>query len=423
MPTRVPKTLLQTASLTPATFQAAVFTPQKEDMSLLQRSMATLDERKENTDKQRAAIRAALGQVKLNAAEDEWKNNYINRISQKIDNAAQFGDYSTALEVATNLAAEATTSPELLGRVRANEQYEKEVQTQQARRDKGEISQATYKWWMKNNPYTYTDTYDNNGNIVGGSVYEPEFRPVNDINWASTAMAAFKLITPYKRTTATDGSTSVTNNTGESLTRGGKSYQSGESISTSGHSSQSQEKITKEQIIGSIEELLKATPDGYKQAEQAYDVALDEFNDLVEQYNNAIRQDPNSNQAKILGQKLDARKQLMYRNGSPIDYKEYYARMVTDNLFAQNLAYDWRTTSSGGSNAYSLSDSGNGGGRRHGIGLTGGYDYSRPQPYGSVSWYAPHTRQQTNTNLSQQQVAVSASNIVTSFEQQNNKKK
>ena len=42
------------SGFTPATFQAGVFTPQKEDMSLLQRSLATLDERKERTDQQRA---------------------------------------------------------------------------------------------------------------------------------------------------------------------------------------------------------------------------------------------------------------------------------------------------------------------------------------------------------------------------------
>ena len=41
------------SGFTPATFQAGVFTPQKEDMSLLQRSLATLDERKEKTDPRR----------------------------------------------------------------------------------------------------------------------------------------------------------------------------------------------------------------------------------------------------------------------------------------------------------------------------------------------------------------------------------
>lgn len=344
------------SGFTPATFQAGVFTPQKEDMSLLQRSLQTLDERKERTDQQRAAIMSAIGKLNLNAAEDKWKYDYANRIGAQIDSAAQFGDYSTALETATRLAGEAITSPEVTGRVRANEQYEKEVQTQQARRDRGDISQATYNWWMKNNPYKYQDTYDDNGNIVGGSIYEPSSRPVNDINWASTAMAAFKMITPYKNSVSRQGSSSVTNNSGESVTRGKVTAKPGEAIGSSGSSSQSQEKVTKEEIIANMEEMLKATPDGYRQAEQAYDVAMDEFNDMVSQYNALIEENPNSEKAKDLAQKIDIRKQLMYRNGSKIDYKEYYARMVTDNLFAEGLAYDWRTSSSSGSSSYSITN-------------------------------------------------------------------
>lgn len=417
-----PKISLQTASLTPATYQAAVFTPKEQDMSLLQRSMATLDERKENTDKQRAALRTALGQVKLNAAEDAWKYDYINRISKQIDNAAQFGDYATALEVATNLAGEATTSPELLGRVRANEQYEKELTTQQTRRDKGEISQNTYNWWLKNNPYTYQDVRDDNGNIIGGSTYEPKFRPVNDINWASTAMAAFKMVSPYKNSTSTDGSTSVSNNTDAPLTRGGKTYAPGESISSSGHSSSSVERVTKDQIVASMEELLKSTPDGYRQAEQAYDVAMDEFNSMINDYDALIAADPNSKEAKALAEKIEVRKKLMYKNGSPIDYKEYYARMVTDSLFAKGLAYDWRSSSSGGSSSYSISDRGSSGGGQGGV-----IRSTMPIPggtYNITTGYfekAPDTRQEVNGEQYQTGVTQSSTNIASRFKNKGKK--
>ena len=344
------------SGFTPATFQAVIFAPQKEDMSLLQRSLQTLDERKERTDQQRAAIAKALGDVKLNAAEDKWKQNYIDSISSRIDSAAQFGDYSSALETATRLAGEALSDPALKGRIRANEQYEEELKTQKALRDRGEISQATYNWWLKKNPYSYADVTDENGRIVGGTEFNPESRPVADINWASTAMAAFKMITPYKNSVSRQGSSSVTNNSGQSVTRGKITAKPGEAIGSSGGSSQSQEKVTKEEIIANMEEMLKATLDGYRQAEQAYDVAMDEFNDMVAQYNTLIKENPNSEKAKDLAQKIDVRKQLMYRNGSKIDYKEYYARMVTDNLFAKGLAYDWRTSSTSGSSSYSITD-------------------------------------------------------------------
>ena len=398
----------------PATFQATIFTPEKEDMSLLQRSLQTLDERKERTDQQRSAIMSAIGKLKLNAAEDKWKYDYANRIGAQIDSAAQFGDYSAALETATRLAGEAITSPEVTGRVRANEQYEKEVQTQQARRDRGDISQATYKWWLKNNPYKYQDNYDDNGNIIGGSIYEPSFRPVNDINWASTAMAAFKLVTPFKSSVSRDGGSNVTNNTSAPITRGNTTYKPGESVGSTGHSSSSQEKVTKEQITARMEELLSSTADGYKQAEQAYDVATDEFNDLVEQYNTAVTENPNSEEARILGQKIDARKKLMYRNGSKIDYKEYYARMITDSLYADGLAYDWRTSSSGGTSSYSISEPSTGGGRG-GRAISDTYFPGATYNYETGYWEGANVRQQVDTETAQNEVTTSSSNISNRF--------
>lgn len=410
----MPSMSLGSAGLTAATFNPIVYTSEKQDISVLQRSLATLDERKEKTDQQRSAIMSAIGKLKLNAAEDKWKYDYANRIGAQIDNAAQFGDYSAALETATKLAEEDVTSPEVMGRVRANEQYEKEVQTQQARRDRGDISQATYKWWMKNNPYKYQDQYDDNGNIVGGSIYEPSFRPVNDINWASTAMAAFKLITPFKSSVSRDGGSNVTNNTSAPITRGNTTYKPGESIGSTGHSSSSQEKVTKEQITARMEELLSSTADGYKQAEQAYDVAADEFKDLVEQYNTAIAENPDSEEAKILGQKIDARKKLMYRNGSKIDYKEYYARMITDSLYADGLAYDWRTSSSGGTSSYSISEPSAGGGRGGRV-VSDTYFPGAKYNYEGGYWEGANVRQKVDTETANNEVTASSSNISNRF--------
>ena len=120
----IPNMQLAAGSFTPAAFNPFVYTPKEFDVSPLQRSLATLDERKEKTDQQRAAITAALSKVNLNEADTEWKQNFINSISAKIDSAAQFGDYSAALEEATRLAGEAISDPELLAREKENENYQ-----------------------------------------------------------------------------------------------------------------------------------------------------------------------------------------------------------------------------------------------------------------------------------------------------------
>ena len=411
----IPNVSLAAGGFTPAAFTPFVYAPKEFDVTPLQKSLATLDERKERTDQQRAAIRSALGKVKLNAAEDKWKNDYVNDIMSKIDNAAQFGDYSAALETATDLAGSALSDPALMGRVRANEQYEEEIKRQKDRVARGEISQNTYGWWLKNNPYKYSDIRDDNGTIVGGTEYEPASRPVNDINWASAAMAAFKMVSPYKMSKSTDGSTTVHNNTASPLTRGKSTYKPGEAISSSGHSSQSEERVTKEQITARMEELLSATPDGYRQAEQAFDVAMYDFQNMVDKYNSLIEENPDSKEAKDLAQKIDQRKHLMYRNGSLIDYKEYYSRMITDSLFAEGLAYDWKTSSSGGSSSYSLSDvSGSTGGSGRVTSLTPfqGAKFN----YVTGQWEGPLVRQQTDTESAQNGVSSSSSNITNRFE-------
>lgn len=411
----IPNVSLAAGGFTPAAFTPFVYAPKEFDVTPLQKSLATLDERKERTDQQRAAIKSALGKVKLNAAEDKWKNDYVNNIMSKIDNAAQFGDYSAALETATDLAGSALSDPALMGRVRANEQYEEEIKRQKDRVARGEISQNTYGWWLKNNPYKYSDIRDDNGTIVGGTEYEPTSRPVNDINWASAAMAAFKMVSPYKMSKSTDGSTTVHNNTASPLTRGKNTYKPGEAISSSGHSSQSEERVTKEQITARMEELLSATPDGYRQAEQAFDVAIYDFQNMVDKYNSLIEENPDSKEAKDLAQKIDQRKHLMYRNGSLIDYKEYYSRMITDSLFAEGLAYDWKTSSSGGSSSYSLSDvSGSTGGSGRVTSLT-------PFPgakfnYVTGQWEGALVRQQIDTESAQNGVSSSSSNITSRFE-------
>lgn len=365
----------------------------------------------EKAVEQRAAIQSALANIKLNAAEDEWKQNYINDINKQIDNAAQFGNYSTALTTATRLAGEAMSNPALRGRMRANEQYEEEIKRQKARVDRGDISQNTYAWWLKNNPYQYSDIKDDNGNIIGGTEYEPTSRPVNDINWASAAMAAFKMITPYKNSISTQGSSSVANKSGQDITKGKITAKPGEEISSSGGGSMSQEKVTKEEIVANMEEMLKATPDGYRQAEQAFDVAMDEFNTMVEEYNNIIAEDPYSEKAKDLAQKIDVRSKLMYRNGSKIDYKEYYARMITDSLFAQGLAYDWRTKATSGSSSYGRSDN------------TGSSTVRSNQPFPGArfdaptgTWVGPLVGMTPNTEQYNNAVVDASGKIVSMFE-------
>lgn len=367
---------IPTLSLKTVQFQPTVFTPsqyeyQAADMSILERSLAQREARMKEAAQNKSAIDRTLGELelKLNPAEAEWFEGYKQDIRNQIQSSIDSGDYGAAVRDATTLAGSVIQNPRILGRIRSQEAYNEELKTQQARRDRGEISQNTYDWWVANNKYYYTDNIDGNGNFIEGSPWKASTRPVKDINWAEQAATAFKLITPKKNTTSKGGGSSTT-------------YANGTGEANKWSNSDSIEQITVKDILGNIDELLSATPDGYRQAEQAYNVAVYDLNRLEAQCNSLSDEDP---EKEALKQQLDARKKLMYKNGSPIDYKEYYARMITDNHYASTLAYNWTTSSKDKfiSNDYSISGSGASGSL--GSGLSG---INAPfNPYGT--WQGP----------------------------------
>lgn len=371
---------------TPATFQPFVYTPQQMDMSILQNSLNALSERKVKFDQQRAQIAQALGNVNLHNSEDKWLNNYIDNINSQINTASQFGDYGSAMEIATNMAMRVATDPALKGRIKANENFEKEKLVQQQRRDSGKITDTTYEWWLKNNSYNYTDTYDENGNIIGGTGYEPKFRPVDDIDWSKLALDAFKLISPHKSTKRTSSSSSIDNQTDETLTRNGRSYKPGEAISSSHSSEHGREWISESQIKEVMNELLTRNSDAARQLEQAYAVDKFDYERIDTDYKAALAKDPNSAETNDLYQQLKRRNKLMQKNGATVDYEEYVRRKLNEQKYSKNLAYNNKVDVSESSSSYTLRsvDSGDGPTNRsnrtgeYTDGYTGGYTVSGP---------------------------------------------
>ena len=415
MANRISQMSLKQATPIQGSFTPIIYTPQTEDLSLLQRSLAQREARQTSASEQQAKFNetAAKLQALVNPEEKQWVYDYINKQSAGFKSSIESGDYGAALRQATVAGSNLLSTPEAMGRIRAQEEYQQEVKTQQARRDRGEISQNTYDWWMTNNPYKYEDTYDKNGNIIGGSSFVAKSRPVADINWAALAQTAFKMITPYKNTKTRHPSSlgDVTNVDNSEL---------------SGYSHE-KIKVSKQDIIDNIETLLSSTADGYRQAEQAYDVAKFETDKMIKQYEKLVAKDPNSHEATELGQKLEVRKKFMYKNGSPIDYKEYYARMVTDNLYANKLAYEWRNdienpvikgtiatvntnkqTSSESSNNYSNTN------KQTSSESSNNYPNAKSD-FTTDLWHSPNVRQQIDTEGAQQGVGNAASGITNRF--------
>lgn len=263
------KISLGTVAFNPATFQGAVFTPQQENISLLQHSIDKLDERKEKTDQQTAAIMSAINNVKLDSSENNWKRDYVNRIKNKINSAAQFGDYSSALETATRLAGEAVTSPELLGRQRYYEEREKWLEELKNRNARGEIDSDTYNRAIAQNTYSYSDTYDDKGNITGGISWNPAFNPVKDLDLGQVMREIKDLVTPSSRANQTTRANSAIylNEKGEQTTNIDEA-RAVFSRSTGGSSSSSYTGVTAKEWADAYDAWVSQHPEAIAQFEQ-----------------------------------------------------------------------------------------------------------------------------------------------------------
>ena len=377
----IPTMSLKTVQFNPTVFTPTQYDYKAADMSILERSLAQREARMKEAAQGKNAIDRTLGELelKLNPAEAKWFEGYKQDIRNQIQSSIDSGDYGAAVRDATTLAGSVIQDPRILGRIRSQEAYDIELKTQQARRNNGDISPNTYDWWVANNKYSYTDNTDASGNYIEGSPWKAESTPVKDINWAEQAATAFKLITPKKYTSSKGGGSDITNADGTS--KGSKWSRSS-----------STEQITVEDILDNIEYLLSATSDGYRQAEQAWDVAVFDYKRLEQRWKDAVAS--GSPDATKLGEQLEERKKLMYKNGSPIGYKEYYARMVTDNKYAHKLAYKWTTS---GNESFSSKDNyapGSGGGGAVNINSQvpfNGYGaYPSVRPY--IDWYGPSVR-------------------------------
>lgn len=315
------------------------------DFTPFAKSLAMIEARMTAAAEKQSAVDEALGklELQLNPAEREWFANYKQDIKNQIQGEIDAGNFGSAIRTATKLAGNMASDSRILGRVEANAKYQQELNKQKERVAKGEVDEDTYKWWLKKNPYSYKDSYDAYGNPISGT--EQQFTTLYDkINYAGIAMSAYKMITPYKNRTSIDNASTVNNNTTKELTVGKKTYSPGEGISTSTRNDDAVERVTVDDIRANIKELIALTPGGFEQIEQDYEAKLYAYKELEAKFNKAYEEDPNSQTTRLLGQQLKKRQELLFTNGARTSYEDYFAKAITNSLFAENLAYNWKTT-------------------------------------------------------------------------------
>lgn len=383
--------------------------PVRANIEALSQALNKIDERSDKAIQQKSAITNAIGQLKLNAAEDKWKYDYAKRIEQKINDAAQYGDYSRALDVATELAGSATSSPEVIGRIRANEAYEKKKGEVESLANSGVISGLTKERWLAQNKYAYEDIRDANGNIVGGTDWKAGWDPVKKVDMSRLVTLAGQLAAPVKRATSSTSQRSVSDeqgigNSGTSTPEGLRSVKTG--YSTSSGSSFQRETLTKQKIDEVYNKLFALDPDNMNALIQQFDDVQWKVNQLKDELSTTT--DPEKR--KTLQNSIDSFSNDIYdANGQPLKVKEYMLSKI--GVITKNMAYDNTSVShtSGSSETrgltygtkHALSSGTNTSNITAPLPTLGGTYYSNP---GEANWNVQHDGsyfQQTSKSLSE----------------------
>ena len=330
------KISLGTVAFNPATFQGAVFTPQQENMSLLQHSIDKLDERKEKTDIQKANIAEAFSKIRDLLPDNEETNKYItdnqNRSMGTIDSMINLGDYSAALSSARTLASTFMASPEYNARIKEHKQRNIWLESL----NRSNVDNYIKEYYID----TYKDknnfTRDENGNITGTAGWEAPL-PEQGQSATSIIQAAVKATADER----TDSAKSWTNSTG-----------------TGGHKVYKRELLTAEKISNTDKSILNNDSN----IRQAF---IDQYNAGIHQITKlelSLNSTNDERKKQDIQNKIDGYKKMFYKNGAPIANAEMYIEDLfsKDNAEIKNAAYDYIHNNIGSDN-YSRSASGTGG--------------------------------------------------------------
>ena len=318
---------LNTVDFQPAVFTPIEFRPVEQDYSILERAMAKQEERKEKAITQQSLVKQALGKAREQLHQDDetlgWFDAKARKIEDDIKTASEVGDYATALQTGIEAAGDIVNDTELNARIRTNAQYNEEYERQRQRVGK-DISQATFNWWSKKNPYKYTNI-EQDGRIIGGEDWKASFVPVNDLKWESIFAAAKELNSPEQGSSGgssnLDKQGNVTN-----ITKGGSTkYQ----------------RLRPEVIANAAQKLIGNNWDALV---QDFEVKMDQLEELEKQIGNLEE----GSAERLVKEQQYNNLQLLLTGGNSVKLTNdvngwitYFTRNVEKGLYSDNLSYNW----------------------------------------------------------------------------------
>lgn len=148
------------------------------DLNVLARTYNTLEQGHQQAIQTKSQIDAQLAQLDLNEAEDAWRQEQLNKVRNALTENMQYGNAYSSLDDIVGTYGDITSSPGMIGRLRAQQDYKAYMNNLDKRTD---LSEDYKNYYRTVNKYNYQDITDKNGNVIGGSKWTPIDKEVSEI--------------------------------------------------------------------------------------------------------------------------------------------------------------------------------------------------------------------------------------------------
>lgn len=233
------------------------------DLNVLARTYNTLEQGHQQAIQTKSQIDAQLAQLDLNEAEDAWRQEQLNKVRNALTENMQYGNAYSSLDDIVGTYGDITSSPGMIGRLRAQQDYKAYMDNLDKRTD---LSEDYKNYYRAVNKYNYQDITDKNGNVIGGSKWIPIDKEVSEIPMNQILNQALQWAAKEQgggsQTRWLDANGKVTDDITKSVT--GEIYS---------HTKGNWQRLSKAKLAEAVKAVIENTPGAKASLEQDYKIA------------------------------------------------------------------------------------------------------------------------------------------------------
>lgn len=233
------------------------------DLNVLAKTYNTLEQGHQQAIQTKSQIDAQLAQLNLNEAEDAWRQEQLNKVRNALTENMQYGNAYSSLDDIVGTYGDITSSPGMIGRLRAQQDYKTYMDNLDKRTD---LSEDYKNYYRAVNKYNYQDITDKNGNVIGGTKWTPTDREVSEVPMNQILNQALQWAAKEQgggsQTRWLDASGKVTDDITKSVT--GEIYS---------HSKSQWQRLSKAKLAEAVKAVIENTPGAKASLDQDYKIA------------------------------------------------------------------------------------------------------------------------------------------------------